>query len=107
MPNAHSYTDAEVAELYNALYPWGPSDAFYLPLVLASASVLDVGCGTGTMLHLARSDGHAGRLTGIDPDRAALDLARRRGDIEWVEGTAAAMTWDRAFDLAIMMGHAF
>jgi SAM-dependent methyltransferase len=101
------YSDAEAASLYNALNPWGASDAFYLSLVMASPSVLDVGCGTGNMLHRARADGHAGRLTGIDPDRAALDVARRRGDIEWVEGTAAAMTWDREFELAVMMGHAF
>lgn len=70
-------------------------------------SVLDVGCGTGGMLHRARQAGHPGRLCGIDPDRASLDVARRRSDIEWVPGTAAAMSWDSKFDLAIMIGHAF
>lgn len=101
------YSNAEAAALYNVLNPWGPSDDFYLALAMASASVLDVGCGTGTMLHRARDAGHTGRLAGIDPDRAALDIARRRGDIEWIEGTAATMTWDREFDLAVMMSHAF
>jgi len=51
------------------------------------------------MLHRARAAGHTGRLVGIDPDRAMLDIARRRSDIEWIEGTAASMTWDREFDL--------
>ncbi|MDQ3656626.1 MAG: class I SAM-dependent methyltransferase, partial [Chloroflexota bacterium] len=86
---------------------WGPSDDFYLSLVMASPSVLDVRCGTGTILHRARSAGHAGRLVGIDPDRAALDVARARSDIEWHEGSAASMTWDREFGLAVMMSHAF
>jgi SAM-dependent methyltransferase len=36
-----------------------------------------------------------------------LDFARRHSDIDWVEGTAASMTWDREFDLAVMMSHAF
>jgi SAM-dependent methyltransferase len=101
------YSDADAAALYNALNPWGPSDDFYVALAMASPSVLDVGCGTGRMLHRARAAGHAGRLVGIDPDRGMLDIARRHSDIEWVEGTAASMTWDREFDLAVMMSHAF
>lgn len=102
-----SYSDADVARLYDTLNPWGPADDFYLGLVMKAASVLDVGCGTGTLLHRARAEGHGGRLAGIDPDPAMLDLARRQADIEWVGGTAAAMAWDRDFDLAVMTGHAF
>jgi len=101
------YSDADAAALYNVLNSWGPSDDFYLALAMASPSVLDVGCGTGTLLHRARAAGHTGRLVGIDPDRAALDVARRHGDIEWIEGTAASMTWDRDFDLVVMMSHSF
>jgi len=74
---------------------------------MEAASVLDVGCGTGAMLHRARQEGHVGRLCGLDPDRASLGVARRRTDIEWVDGTAAAMEWDSEFNLAIMIGHAF
>jgi SAM-dependent methyltransferase len=101
------YSDADAAALYDVLNPWAASDAFYLALAMASASVLDVGCGTGTILHSARAAGHPGRLVGVDPDRAMLELARRRSDIEWVEGTAASMAWDREFELALMTGHAF
>ena len=100
-------SDDDAAALYEVLNPWGPSDDFYLALVMEAASVLDVGCGTGAMLHRARRAGHAGRLSGIDPDRASLGRARRRTDVEWVAGTAASMTWDGEFDLAIMAGHAF
>jgi SAM-dependent methyltransferase len=86
----------------------GPGDAFYLALVMDAASVLDVGCGRGALLHRARQAGHAGRLCGLDPDPAMLGVARRRRtDIEWVAGTAASMAFDGEFDLAIMTGHAF
>jgi len=101
------YSDEEAAALYDVLNAWGPSDDFYLALVMEAASVLDVGCGTGAMLHRARQEGHVGRLCGLDPDRASLGVARRRTDIEWVDGTAAAMEWDSEFNLAIMIGHAF
>ncbi len=101
------YTDEEAAALYDVLNPWGPSDDFYLALVMGAESVLDVGCGTGALLHRARQAGHAGRLCGVDPDPAMLGVARRRADIEWVTATAAAMAWDREFALAIMAGHAF
>ncbi|MGF1430996.1 class I SAM-dependent methyltransferase [Kitasatospora sp. LaBMicrA B282] len=106
------YSNDDAAALYDLLNPWEPgtwpADTFYGELVMAADSVLDVGCGTGTMLHWAREQGHGGRLVGLDPDTAALARARRRADVEWVEGTAAAA--DRlggGFELAVMTGHAF
>jgi SAM-dependent methyltransferase len=108
---AEVYSDADAAALYDVLNPWGPEhsagDRFYHELVMSADSVLDVGCGTGTMLACAREHGHRGRLTGLDPDRAALDRARRRADVEWTEGTAAQGSWEAEFDLATMTGHAF
>jgi SAM-dependent methyltransferase len=101
------YSDDDAAALYDLLNPWGPSDDLYLSFVLEAASVLDVGCGTGTLLHRARAAGHTGRLCGIDPDPAALGRARRRADVEWVEGRAADMTWDREFELAVMASNVF
>jgi SAM-dependent methyltransferase len=101
------YSDEAAAALYDVLNPWGPSDDFYLALVMDAASALDVGCGTGALLHRARQAGHAGRLCGLDPDRARLGVARRRPDIEWVAGTAASVAFDGEFDLAVMTGHAF
>jgi SAM-dependent methyltransferase len=105
------FTDADAAELYDALNPWDgtrwPADRFYAELVMAATDVLDVGCGTGAMLQQAREAGHMGRLVGIDPDRSALDRARRRGDIEWVTGRAVDIDWRDQFDLAVMASHAF
>ncbi|AGZ42404.1 class I SAM-dependent methyltransferase [Actinoplanes friuliensis] len=97
--------------IYDLVNPWdparNPADAFYHRLVMGAESVLDVGCGTGAMLHHAREAGHRGTLAGIDPNSAFLERARRRDDIEWVFGTAAAMPWEQEFELAVMTGHAF
>jgi SAM-dependent methyltransferase len=101
------YTDADAAALYDLLNPWGPSDDFYLSYVMDAPSVLDVGCGTGMLLHCARESGHTGRLCGLDPDGAALERARKRADVEWVQGKAADMAWDREFALAVMASNVF
>jgi SAM-dependent methyltransferase len=104
------YSDDDVAALYDLLNPWDPrrpDDGFYYPLVMAAASVLDVGCGTGAVLTLLRERGHRGRLIGLDPDRAALRRARRRTDVEWAEGVAADAPSGADVELATMTGHAF
>lgn len=105
------FSDDDAAALYDAMYPWDPeiwpAYGFYDELVMTAGSVLDVGCGTGCMLARARDQGHPGLLAGLDPDRAALARARRRADVQWVEGTAAGAPWRGTFELATMTGHAF
>ena len=108
-----SFDEDDVAAIYDLQYAWRPapgsSDGFYTDLATAAGSVLDVGCGTGQMLHHLRDAGHRGRLVGFDPDAASLRRARRREDldIEWLEATAAEISWDREFELATMAGNAF
>jgi SAM-dependent methyltransferase len=97
----------DVAAYYDLLNEWGPGDDFYLDLVLSAESVLDVGCGTGLLLHAARTAGHPGRLVGLDPDPAMLAVARRTTDVEWVEGDLGTTSFDADFDLVFMTGHVF
>lgn len=101
------YADVQLAALYDRLYPRSADVGFYLPLIMAAERVLDVGCGTGALLHEARRRGHAGRLCGLDPADAMLAQARSRDDIEWVCGDLTCVAWAREFDLVVMTGHAF
>jgi SAM-dependent methyltransferase len=103
------FSDADLAALYDVFCPWDSRAdfGFYLPLVMSAEAVLDVGCGTGALLHAARQAGHAGRLCGVDPADGMLRQARHRSDIEWVRGDLAATAWDQEFDLVVMTGHAF
>ncbi|WP_433257800.1 class I SAM-dependent methyltransferase [Streptosporangium sp. CA-135522] len=105
------FSDAEAAALYDVINPWDPARfpeaGFCTELVMAAGAVLDLGCGTGSMLHHARALGHTGRLVGLDPDQGMLDRARRRTDIEWVHGVAADAAWAGEFDLATMTSNAF
>ena len=107
--NDRLFLDPRLAELYDLDASWErrPEFTFYMTLVMSAESVLDVGCGTGELLHLARQAGHTGRLCGIDPADAMLQQARKRRDIEWVLGEAASIGWDQEFDLVVMTGHAF
>jgi SAM-dependent methyltransferase len=105
----HQFADPSLAVLYDLFCPWDPRGdfGFYLPLVMAADSVLDVGCGTGTLLRRARAEGHAGRLCGLDPAAAMLDVARAGQDIEWVLGDLSTARWDEEFEVIVMTGHAF
>ncbi|MER9972177.1 class I SAM-dependent methyltransferase [Mesorhizobium sp. M0060] len=103
------YNDSFLAAVYDAWHPRAARDDydFYLPRIMAANSVLDVGCGTGTLLHEARKAGHPGRLCGIDPAPGVLDRARKHSDIEWVLGYLQSQDWVAQFDLIVMTGHAF
>ena len=103
------FSDPDLAALYDL---WDPPDgrddfAFYFPLVMSAEAVLDVGCGTGALLHRARAAGHRGRLCGLDPAVGMLEQARKRSDIAWILGDLGSVRWDREFDLVVMTGHAF
>jgi SAM-dependent methyltransferase len=103
------FTEPDLAALYDRFCAWDRRDdlGFYLPMVMAADSVLDVGCGTGMLLRRARLDGHRGRLCGLDPAAAMLGVARSRADIEWIQGDLSCARFDREFDLVVMTGHAF
>src|SRR3984893_18725052 len=78
-------------------------------------AVLDVGCGTGTLvMEVARRVGRAGRVVGIDPGReqiarARAKAARRNVPIEFQIGVIEQLAFpDQTFDVVfstLMMHH--
>jgi SAM-dependent methyltransferase len=103
------FAEPDLAALYDRFCAWDrrADFDFYLPMVMAAGSVLDAGCGTGMLLRRARRDGHRGRLCGLDPAAAMLDVARARPDVEWVLGDLSTISFASEFELIIMTGHAF
>ena len=58
-------------------------------------TLVDLGCGTGLVAAAAASE--AGRVVGVDPSPAMLEVARQRSDaVEWVE--AGFLTYEHAGD---------
>src|ERR1700704_3348304 len=46
--------------------------------------VLDVGCGTGTLLLQIKTREPTAEVVGLDPDRSILDIARKKGAVAGV-----------------------
>ena len=71
-------------------------------------SLLDVGCGTATLVMLAKSQHPTSRVVGIDPDEKILRIARRKIkngyglDIELIKSGAEQLPFgDGSFDVVI------
>jgi SAM-dependent methyltransferase len=101
------FDDPYLASLYDRLAVDRGDENFYLHLMHSVPRVLDVGCGTGTLLARARQAGHTGRLCGLDPAVGMMTQARRHDGVEWVPGTLPDAGFDSEFDLVVMTGHAF
>lgn len=68
----------------------------------ASASCVDVGCGTGHLLAELRKAGFAGRLVGLDSATTAGTQVRAHGlDLEFYPGYLSAQPWHKEFDLVL------
>ena len=101
------FADARLAELYDVVDDDRRDLDAYVAIVaeLEAWSVLDVGCGTGT---LACRLGLGGtEVVGLDPAEASLHVARRKAGadrIGWVHGSMSDLP-PLDVDLAVMTGN--
>jgi len=104
-----NYHNPQIAEIYDVANPLAEDGRFYLALAGSRpGSVLDLGCGTGTLCCALAEQGH--RVTGVDPAAAMLAVARRKPhaeQVEWVESSSQRFRSGRHFNQIVMTGHAF
>ena len=104
------FEEPRLAEIYDPLDPDRPDLDVYAAMAAewGAQSVLDVGCGTGTLACLLARRGV--QVTGLDPAAASLAVARRKPGadrVRWLHGgvTALSALPELEADLATMTGN--
>jgi SAM-dependent methyltransferase len=101
------YADPRLAACYD-VFDGERDDLPHYRAILAehgARTVVDIGCGTGSLATLLAADGLA--VTGIDPALASLDMARAKPGAErvtWLHGTAEELP-PLGADAAVMTGN--
>jgi len=101
------FGDRRLARLYDPLEAGREDLAAYLGMVgeFGARSVLDVGCGTGSLATLLVGLGV--EVAGVDPAEASLEVARGKPGAEkvrWIHGDATGLP-ELQVDLAVMTGN--
>jgi SAM-dependent methyltransferase len=101
------FENHRLAEIYDPLEPDRSDLDTYVSLVgdLGAVSVLDIGCGTGTLVCLLAERGIV--VTGVDPAAASLDVARKKpyaDSVRWIVGDVTALP-SLQVDLVTMTGN--
>lgn len=101
------FEDRRLAEIYDPLDPDRSDLDAYVALAgsLGARTVLDIGCGTGTLACLLAR--HGIEVIGVDPAEASLDVARAKPGadrVRWVHGDATMLP-PLEVDLATMTGN--
>jgi len=101
------FSNPRLASLYDQLDGNRDDLEAYIAMVdeFGAQSVLDFGCGTGSLL--LKLLGRNLKLTGVDPAKASLDIAKKKkdaGDIRWIQGGAEELVNVKA-DFALMTGN--
>ncbi|MBC2771475.1 class I SAM-dependent methyltransferase [Rhizobium sp. AQ_MP] len=108
MPVDAAFDRFDMARLYDAFNHHGEDGDFYENFAEAPCRLLDIGCGTGSVTLRLAKRGH--QVTGIDPAKGMLQVARMKdedGLVTWVAAEAGSFSLRDRFDLAIMTGHVF
>jgi len=103
------FADPRLAAIYDDLDPDRRDLDLYVALIdeLGAASVLDIGCGTGTFACLLALAGKDLEIFAVDPAAASLDVVRRKPGadrVRWLLGDATKLP-SLGVDLATMTGN--
>jgi ubiquinone/menaquinone biosynthesis C-methylase UbiE len=101
------FADPRLASVYDVVDDDRSDLDVYAEVVdeLGASSVLDVGCGTGSLACRLASAGK--EVVGLDPAQASLDVARAKPGadrVRWVHGDVTSLPLIRV-DLALMTGN--
>jgi len=101
------FAHPRLARIYDPLDPDRHDLDAYIAMAaeFGARSVLNVGCGTGTLACMLAGRGLA--VTGIDPAGASLEVARAKagaGAVRWLQGDATSLP-PMQVDLATMTGN--
>lgn len=101
------FEDARLVSIYDHFDGKRSDLCHYLAIAheLGAKSILDIGCGTGSFACLLREHGFA--VTGLEPAKASLNVARRKpyaGKVNWINGDMSTIA-DVSADLAFMTGN--
>jgi SAM-dependent methyltransferase len=102
---AEGFENARLAALYDPFDPDRSDLAVYMGMAaeFRARTVLDIGCGTGTFATVLACLGY--EVTGLDPAKASLDIARAKpyaDRVTWIHGTVADLPCDLRVDLVTM-----
>jgi SAM-dependent methyltransferase len=106
---ANEFDNPRIAAVYDTFDADRSDLDVYAAMVteFGAASVLDLGCGTGTLAIMLAARGFD--VTGVDPAGAMLDVARAKpnaGRVRWIHGNAASLPALLRVDLVTMTGNA-
>jgi len=101
------FANPRLAAIYDAVDSDRSDLDHYLRIVeeFGATTILDVGCGTGTLACLLSERGLD--VVGVDPAEASLDVARGKpgaNDVRWVSGDATTLP-PLSIDMALMTGN--
>ena len=106
---ANEFDDPRIAGVYDVFDSDSSDLDLYLAIVaeLGASSVLDLGCGTGTLAIMLAASGRD--VVGVDPAGAMLDVARGKPGadrVRWIHGDALAVPADLSVDVVTLTGNA-
>ncbi|MFB8375195.1 class I SAM-dependent methyltransferase [Paenibacillus taichungensis] len=90
--------------VYDQINHWGRDDEFFLALLkkLNVEFIADLGCGTGRWTTHLAENGY--KITAIDPNEEAINVARSKGtpgNVKWMVGDSADLQ-SNTYDAVIM-----